>query len=315
MTESALPLWRRALSWLKSVVTWLRTRRSAAKVGKAIVQNQVATAALAASVAAAGVGGVASYTAHEANVTAKATAAAQRVLAARVSGIESDVAFDRAELADTKAAIATLDKKSAAAITALGAKTALSAQRIGLLASDLAKIPPSPDLAPLASRVASLASDTAAAAKAAREALGAARGASDPKAQAAANAAAAQATQAEQDAKAAQATADAAAARALLAGPKGDPGDPASETYAPVVYTWPDGGPYGLRQIEIPADGEYQVTLAADGEGFIGTGMQGNAVQKGTQKLNLSAGDAFVNLDIEGGPFTAIVLTIQLVRP
>lgn len=218
-----------------AVWTWLRTRRAAGKVASAIASNQVATAALATSLAAAGIGGVVGYQ----NIQQGHQIEAQ---ASRLEALRADTA--------------ALDARDAAAILALGRAATEAASDAALLADRVATLPLPANLAPLANMVAHLAADTAAAAKLAQQAIGTARGTTDPEARAAADAASVQATAAAAKAERARITAEDAA------------------LYAPRVYHFADitvqadVGDVLVGRIQTDLSGEYRITLSGDGAGL-----------------------------------------------
>lgn len=282
-----------------AVWTWIRTRRAAAKVGAAIASNQVATAALATSLAAASIGGVAAYQGARQGqeIDAQATA-----------------------LAALRASTTALDTRDAAAITALGRAAAEAASDASLLADRIATLAPAPDLGPLAGMVAALAKDTAEAARLAQQAIGAARGTTDPEARAAADAASAQAAAAALKAERARLTAEDAA------------------LYAPRVHHFADitvqadVGDVLVGRIQTDLSGEYRITLSGDGAGLAynwhlngatlylsGTLSEGPQHQVGTTTYTF---DGPLPIDItasaSGGDSTSltnVVLTLTKVRP
>lgn len=277
------PSARGALTRVWSFVKWLRSRHGAQALARAVATNQIATAALAASVATAGVGGYATYQ----NVQQGHQIASQ---AAALDHAQAALTLAQTQLTALKADTAALKVTDAKQIAALDSKLLAQSASLASLASRVASTPS------LAGQVSKLAAATSLAAQQAQLALIAARGASDPAARDAAAKAQLDAAAAQKAADAAQVTADA-------------------EKYAPVVYSYPDGTTDYFRQVDVSNSGTYLVTLAASGEGFIGGSIQGNNVPLGTTTFHLDATETFFNLDVESPPATGVSLTLQLVRP
>lgn len=234
---------------LMAAWTWLRTRRAAGKVASAIASNQVATAALATSLAAAGIGGVAGYQ----NVQQGHQIDAQ---ATRLGTLEFGLADAVGNLEELRTGTAEMNARDDESIRALGKAAAAAARKAEVLAEWIAVLPPGVDLAPLAARIVQLSKDTAEAARLAQQAIGTARGTTDSEARAAADAASVQAAAATTKAERARITAEDA------------------ELYAPRVHHLPDlevaadTGEVLVGRVQTDLTGEYRITLSGDGQGL-----------------------------------------------
>lgn len=211
------------------------------------MSNQIATAALAASVAAGAIGGLATYQAVSLGHRIDAQAFATADLRDRLQLATDAVATLRANIAEVNTA-------DAAAIKALSKRITISARDIGLLGDAVAALPPSPNTTALEGRVSGLADETAAAATEAKAALAAAQtNANDPEARAAAKA---------------------ASAAASDAGAKAEAARLAADEFAPHVYHFAninvpaDTGTVKVGQIQTDFTGEYRITLSGDGQGY-----------------------------------------------
>lgn len=208
------------------------------------MSNQIATAALAASVAAGTLGTVAAYQTVQQGHRIDAQAFATADLRDRLQLATDAVATLRANIAEVNTA-------DAAAIKALSKRITISARDIGLLGDAVAALPPSPNTTALEGRISGLADETAAAATEAKAALAAAQtNANDPEARAAAKA---------------------ASAAASDAGAKAEAARLAADEFAPHVYHFPDADLTAITaligRIQTDFIGEYRITLSGDGQG------------------------------------------------
>lgn len=299
LTEPPVPKRPRIWTAIKAAGLWLKNRRSARAVARGIAANQVATAALAASVAAAGVGG---YGAVQARDAQNATQRAEHDVAGlktRFQILSDNLELTRSNVVGLLARTAGLETKSAIQLRALGFRTSSVAKELSQLADQVAGMPSGEaQTAALAAQIAETASQAQRAMRKAEKAATAAAEADDDEfARAAASQAAVDAGLAAQQAAEAQRVAENARDDAR---------------YAPVVLAFPDGGPYE-RSFVLPADGTYTVTLAANGDAWFGGSTQGNSIQRGTQNLTLSAGGSHFNAYAEGSVTDASV-TFTLAR-
>lgn len=297
-SEPPPPKRRVVLDALKATFGWLKNRRSARAVARAIATNQVATAALAASVAAAGIGSYGAVQAHEAQ---NATARTEHDAAARFATLAAEVRNTRANVAGLLARTAELETKSPIQLRALGFRTASIARELSQLADRVAAMPSSdPQTAVLAAQVAEAASQAhRAMRKAETAATAAAEADHDEFARAAASQAAVDAALAADQAHEAQRVAENAQHDA---------------EYAPVVFAFADGGPYE-RSFSLPRAGVYTVTLTYGGDGLLLASMQAGdgTVARGTHNVTIDYVDQHFNAYTEGTVTDASV-TFTLAR-
>lgn len=254
------PKRRRVLEAIKAPLLWLKNRRAAKQVAKALTNNQIATAALAASVAAAGLGTYAAVEAVDAQHQTKASQKEIASLKMRYAALSADLDRTRANVAGLFHRTADLESASAIQLRALGFRTSSVARELSRLADQVAGMPSSDaQTAALAASVAEAASQAHRAMRKAEKAATAAAEADDDEfaraaaAQAAVDAglAAQQAAEAQRVAENAQADADAAQVF------------PRTVTIADVSTTQVAGPVNRTFTVDLPR-GVYDVRLTAD---------------------------------------------------
>jgi hypothetical protein len=267
------PKWKRAKKVFEPIwkaYVWIRNRRAAQAVSSAIANNQIAVAALAASVGAAAVGGVATYSAHQANE--KADQQQQRVadLEYQVREIQNDVLLQGAGLAQLNTQVADLKKATADDFGRLSRRLDTQSASVSALAAKVATLPQKAETAALARDIAALAKDTQAASKEAEKAAQAAAEAKpDGPAREAAAKAAADARAAHDKAVQAERVAQQALDRPI---PTPSPYPTQTPGYEPFprYIRWVDdvdsvnGLPFDRNfTVDLPA-GQYRLTLRSD---------------------------------------------------
>lgn len=145
--------------WAWKGFIWIRTRRSAQAVGRAITNNQVAVAALAASVAAGSIGALATYSAHEAQSDANRALQKAADLEVAVAVLSADVRAQDVDLGKLESAVRRYRTATDAQIKAMGKDAQSLAQSLAVLVDRVASLPAAPSLAPLAGQVSRLAED------------------------------------------------------------------------------------------------------------------------------------------------------------
>lgn len=292
MTEDPKkPWWKTVLSWPWKALVWLKSRRSARGVARALATNQVATAALAASVAAAGVGGYATYKTVQEGHRIDAQEASQRILAQRLAAVEIDQRSATVALAQLQYQQDVLKSERTQDMKNMSKQLGVLSNRVAAVSDDVAALPSVPDSKPAiaaardlavkaqaaADKAQKTANDAAKAAQKAQDAAVAAQAsATDPEARAKAAEALRAAQDAAAAAKEAKGAAQAASSAAVAAQvgadganakidalPPGYQPFPRTITVADVVTTQVAGPASRAFTVDLPK-GTYTVSLTAD---------------------------------------------------